>query len=76
MNKQRRNAIAKIQCELEALREELQLWLDEEQEAFDNMPESIQQGERGEMAQQAIDNLDSAVNAIDEAANYCEEAVQ
>lgn len=33
---------------------------DDEQEAFDNMPESFQQGERGEASQAAIEALQSA----------------
>lgn len=32
---------------------------EEEQEAFDNLPESFQEGERGELMQEAIDTLDN-----------------
>lgn len=32
---------------------------DEEQEAFDNMPEGLQQAERGEVMSEAISNLES-----------------
>lgn len=32
---------------------------DEEEEAFDNMPEGLQDSERGDMMQDAIDNLDA-----------------
>lgn len=38
---------------------------DEEQEAYDNMPESFQNGDKGEAAQAAIGELDSAIDALD-----------
>lgn len=41
MNKQRRKAIEKIYNRLTKLREELDAIRDEEEEAFDNLPESI-----------------------------------
>lgn len=39
---------------------------DEEQEALDNMPESLQQGERGEAMQEAIEQLDALVDALED----------
>lgn len=38
---------------------------DEEQEAYDNMPESLQNGEKGELAQAAIDAMESAISDIE-----------
>lgn len=46
---------------------------DEEEEAFDNLPENMQDGERGEMMQEAIDNLDEAIGSLEEAVSYLEE---
>ena len=37
---------------------------EEEQEAFDNMPESLQDSERGEQMNDCIDMLDDAVDEI------------
>jgi DNA-binding transcriptional MerR regulator len=37
---------------------------DEEQEALDNMPESLQQAERGEEMQHGIEQLDELVDAL------------
>ncbi len=37
---------------------------DDEQEAYDNMPESFQQGERGEASQAAIEALQSAADML------------
>lgn len=38
---------------------------DEEQEYYDNMPESLQGGEKGEMASAAIEHLESAINDLE-----------
>lgn len=66
MNAYRRKRIEDLQSTLTSLRDEIQVLLDEEQDAFDNMPESLQQGEKGEKAQAAIDALEEAINACDE----------
>lgn len=47
MNKQRRNRLQKVIDKLEELKEEVSSICEEEQEAYDNMPESLQDGERG-----------------------------
>lgn len=46
----------------------------EEEEAYESLPESIQQGEQGKKMQTAIDHLDSAVSTIDETISSIEEA--
>jgi phytoene/squalene synthetase len=50
--------LADAQADLESVR-------DEEQEAFESMPESLQEGDRGETAQQAIECLEAAIDAIE-----------
>ncbi len=72
MNNTRRKEIARIRTELEKhidsisdLVAELESVRDEEQECFDNMPESFQYGEKGERAQAAIDALEEALSSID-----------
>ena len=54
---------------------------DEEKEYLDNMPESLQDGEKGETAQENIDNLESALDSlepideeIDDALEYLDSA--
>jgi len=42
---------------------------DEESEARENMPESLQEGEQGQRSQEAIDNLDTAVDKVKEIAD-------
>ena len=64
MNNARRKEIEKITADLEAIKERIEALQEEEQDAFDNLPESIQYGERGDKMQSAIDNLEYAPDNI------------
>lgn len=87
MNKDRRNAINAVlarfgdaRAEMELIHDELESLRDEEQEYYDNMPESFQQGDKGDRAQAAIDLLESALSELeasdfDSIENYLVEAV-
>lgn len=73
MNKQRRKAIGDIYDKLIDIQSDLEYIRDEEQEAFDNLPESIQYSERGERMEEyissleeALDNVGYAVESLDE----------
>lgn len=48
---------------------------EDEECAYDNLPESMQDGERGDQMQENIDNLDDANSVIEEAISTLEEAV-
>ncbi len=75
MNKARRKILAKINEKLEQLKEELQLdVIDVEQEAFDNMPESLQYSEKGDRMEDIISTLLDAVSNIEEAIDCITEA--
>ena len=39
--------------------------VDEEREAFDNMPESLQQSEKGEATSEGLNTLESALDMLD-----------
>ena len=64
MNKPRRNEIEKIIEELEGLRERIESVGNEEQEAYDNLPENLQCGEKGEAMEQAASDLDDAASSV------------
>lgn len=73
MNKQRREKISKLkirfqstQAELKQLSSELSSILNEEQDAFDNMPEGLQSSYRGMCSEDAIDNIEEASEKLDE----------
>lgn len=73
MNKERRKAIesalatlAKAKELADEARTALEEARDEERDYYDNMPESLQGGERGERASAAADALDEACSTLDE----------
>lgn len=71
MNNDRRKSIAAIVTQLQGLdldsiKSSVEEIRDEEQEAFDNMPESLQEGERGQAMSTAIEALEEVVSALDE----------
>lgn len=71
MNNKRRKEIANVIRKIESVVSDI---LAEEEEAFDNMPESLQYSERGDMSQEAQDNLSCAVDSLEEAISYLEDA--
>ena len=57
MNKQRRKELDEIHGILLEMSERLQMVADDEQEAFDNLPEGLQQSERGQTMEETAENL-------------------
>lgn len=76
MNNSRRGILASISEAIGELEARLQEVIDEEQDAYDNLPESIQNGERGQRSPEAIDALDQALESQSEARSQIEEASQ
>ena len=74
MNKQRRKALGRVQETLESLHGELEALRDEEEDYYVNMPESIKEGVRGEIAEEALDALENALSCIVDAVDYIEES--
>lgn len=70
MNKERRKRIADAIRKIELLVEDI---LDDEQEAYDNMPENLQSSENGMISEEAQENLDATIEALEEAINCLEE---
>lgn len=66
MNKQRRERLSKLISQAEEMSAELEAIRDEEQEAFDNMPENMQGGERGDKMQEAIEAMDTAITSLED----------
>ena len=61
---------------LEPLKDEIENVMGEEQEAFDNMPEGLQQSARGEAAESAIGALETASSSIEEALGELSSAME
>lgn len=66
MNAKRRKLIAAIAETLENLEGQITTLAEEEQEALDNLPESFQDGERGDTMQECISELESVASEIEE----------
>jgi len=47
-----------------------------EQDYFDNMPENLQQSERGMQAETAAEELENACGALEDAQTYIETAIE
>ncbi len=69
MNKVRRKRIFNVsmllsESNMKEMIEELQSILDDEEYAFDSMPENLQYSMRGEESQEAIDCLNNAIDML------------
>lgn len=76
MNKERRNRLQEVKESLDDVITQIEEIKDEEQEALDNMPESLQQTELGDKMQTAIDTMDEAISAIGDVQQTLDEAAQ
>ena len=74
MNKYRRSRIDEIIQKIEDITYDIDVLRDEEEESYENLPESIQYSDRGEAMSEAIDNLESAISSLEEATEYLNEA--
>ena len=62
----RKQQIKKIQVKADALLTEVEELISELEDAFENMPESIQYGEKGDRAQERIDLLGTWRDSLSE----------
>jgi len=76
MNIDKRKRIDEATALIEEARSIVEGVTQEESEAYENMPENLQYSERGELIQEAINNLEYADNCFDELLGYLEEAKQ
>lgn len=74
MNAERRKRIADIRVRLGALKDEIESLFSDESDAYDAIPDSMKDGERGEKAAAARDWLEQAGGNIDEADTMLEDA--
>lgn len=70
MNNKRRKQIKDAIGKIEALIQDI---LDEEIEAYDGMPESLQSSDNGIASEAAQESLESAIEALEEAIGCLEE---
>lgn len=73
MNKQRRKRLEEASKLIAKAQEIIEEVKDEEQEAHDNLPESIQYGEKGQQMEEYIDMLDEAYGQCDDLMSIIDE---
>lgn len=66
MNAQRRKEIQKAIALIENAKEILEYVAEEEGNAFDNLPESIQYSERGERMEEIKDNIEDVCSELED----------
>lgn len=66
MNNKRRKTIALVINSLENLSADLEDVAQEESDAYENMPESIQQSDRGSIIEDNIYNLEDCISQIND----------
>jgi poly-gamma-glutamate capsule biosynthesis protein CapA/YwtB (metallophosphatase superfamily) len=74
MNNERRKEINRAIGLIEEAKSILETVRDEEQEAYDNLSESLQSSERGEAMENAASELDQAIDGLDTAQTGAENA--
>lgn len=67
MNKARRASLNALIGQIEDIRSQVEALRDEEQEYYDNMPESLQGADKGSTVQAAIDAMEEAVTGLEQA---------
>ena len=72
MNAQRRKRIIQAVSMISNARELLEEILEEENDAYDNMPESLQDSDRGSRMQDYISSIEDAISQLEEAEEVAE----
>ncbi|KIP99276.1 hypothetical protein RU07_21835 [Agrobacterium tumefaciens] len=75
MNNARRKTIESLLNQISSLKEEIEAVTSNEQDAFDSMPESLQQSDRGQASESAIGSLENASNQLDDVMGELSEAM-
>lgn len=75
MNNKRRQQLRKLIERMEAVKNELESILSDEEEYFDTMPENLQGSTNGMNSEEAIEKMNDAVTCIEEAVESIEEII-
>lgn len=75
MNANQRKTLKGYVESLDEIKSNIETMMEDEQSKLDNMPEGLQESERGEAMQEAIDNLESASSSLEEAIDYLNEII-
>ena len=77
MNNTRRKQIRKhVISVLESARQDLDIVIGEEQEAFDNIPEGLQESDRGAEMEESIAEMEDIVGELEDLQGRLEEVIE
>lgn len=76
MNRDRRDKLSDILVDLEAAKSDLEEIIDEEQEAFDNLPDNLQCSSRGEEMESGLDELRESFEKLEEVIEHINNVVE
>lgn len=76
MNAKRRKELEKVIALIEDAKTQLEALKDEEQEAFDNIPEGLQYSEKGEKMEEVISYLDDSFSELESAIENITSAIE
>lgn len=76
MNNDRRKEINKVVALLQEALSILEMARDEEGDTFNNMPENLQNSERGQKAEEAYGQLEDACSSLEDVISNCENAAE
>lgn len=76
MNKQRRAELIELTEDLEEIASRLECIQDDEQEAYDNLPESLQCSSKGEKIESYVDMIQDSIDEIRQCASSIMEIVE
>ena len=76
MNKQRRKALNDAIEKLTELKEIIDSIREEEQDAYDNLPESLQDSEKGEQMYDNCDDLETAASDLEDVIDNLEDIAE
>lgn len=74
MNAARRKELARAKALIEEARSIIEAVAADERDAFDNMPEGLQETDRGQRMSEIADNLDELASTLEEAETTLDEA--
>ena len=75
MNKTRRQQLRKWLEDIEEIKNKLENICSDEEDYYDQIPENLQSGQRACDSEEAIDQMNGAIDALDEAISCIEEIV-
>lgn len=76
MNDRRRKELQEVLDAMLVLKERLEVLRDEERDAFEALPESLQQTSRGQASEAAADALEAAIETVEELENSLQQAME